>query len=99
MLASTMGTQKEEEAEEARKATTVVGTGWTAVAVTKVGDPPGSGPDQRLQEFLNRLQPVHGSWGSGRLLAGSAFSAVWTDDGRLAVGAVRPDEIYQALSR
>ena len=43
--------------------------------------------DQRLQEFLNRLQPVNGSWGSGRLLAGTAFSAVWTDDGRLAVGA------------
>jgi hypothetical protein len=27
------------------------------------------------------------------------FSAVWTDDGRLAVGAVRPDVIYQALSK
>jgi hypothetical protein len=24
---------------------------------------------------------------------------VWTDDGRIAVGAVRPDVIYQALSR
>ena len=55
--------------------------------------------DQQLKEFLSRLQPVQGSWGSGRLLAGTAFSAVWTDDGRLAVGAVRPDLIYQALSR
>ena len=55
--------------------------------------------DQQLKEFLSRLQPVQGSWGSGRLLAGTAFSAVWTDDGRLAVGAVRPDLIYQTLSR
>ena len=42
---------------------------------------------------------MSGSWGSGRLLAGTAFSAVWTDDGRLAVGAVRPEVIYQALNR
>jgi hypothetical protein len=33
------------------------------------------------------------------LLTGTAFSAVWTDDGRLAIGPVRPDLIYQALSR
>ena len=64
-----------------------------------MGDPSSSGADQQLKAFLNRLQPVQGSWGSGRLLAGTAFSAVWTDDGRLAVGAVRPDLIYQALSR
>jgi hypothetical protein len=55
--------------------------------------------DQKLKAFRDKLQPVQGSWGSGRLLAGTAFSAVWTDDGRLAVGAVRPDVIYQALSR
>ena len=91
--------QDRKQAEEARKATIVVGTGWTAVAITKVGDPSTSEADQQLKAFLNRLQPVHGSWGSGRLLAGTAFSAVWTDDGRLAVGAVRPDLIYQALSR
>jgi outer membrane lipoprotein-sorting protein len=93
------GAQDRKQAEEARKATTVVGTGWTAVAITKVGDPSTSEADQQLKAFLNRLQPVHGSWGSGRLLAGTAFSAVWTGDGRIAVGAVRPDLIYQALSR
>ena len=31
------------------------------------------------------------------LLAGTAFSAVITDDGRLAVGAVKPDLLYRAL--
>jgi outer membrane lipoprotein-sorting protein len=87
------------QAEETRNATTVVGTGWTAVAITKVGNPAAGEADQQLKAFLNRLQPVNGSWGSGRLLAGTAFSAVWTDDGRIAVGAVRPDVIYQALSR
>jgi outer membrane lipoprotein-sorting protein len=92
----TPSTQDGEQAQEAR---TVVGTGWTAVVVTKVGELSNSQSDQQLKEFLSKLQPVRGSWGSGRLLAGTAFSAVWTDDGRLAVGAVRPDVIYQALSR
>jgi outer membrane lipoprotein-sorting protein len=96
----TPSAQDRKQADEARNATTVVGTGWTAVAVRKVGDLSNSQSDQQqLEAFLSKLQPVQGSWGSGRLLAGTAFSAVWTDDGRLAVGAVRPDVIYQALSR
>ena len=88
-----------QDREQAQNARTVVGTGWTAVVVTKVGDLSNSQSDQQLKEFLNKLQSVQGPWGSGRLLAGTAFSAVWTDDGRLAVGAVRPDVIYQALNR
>jgi outer membrane lipoprotein-sorting protein len=95
----TPSAQDRKQGEEARKATAVVGTGWTAVAVTKVDDLSNRQSDQQLKAFLDKLQPVHGSWGSGRLLAGTAFSAVWTDDGRLAVGAVRPDLIYQALNR
>jgi outer membrane lipoprotein-sorting protein len=95
----TPSAQDRKQAEEAQRASTVVGTGWTAVAVIKVGEQSSRQNDQQLKEFLSRLQPVQGSWGSGRLLAGTAFSAVWTDDGRLAVGAVRPDLIYQALSR
>jgi hypothetical protein len=95
----TPGAQDRQRAEDAKNATTVVGTGWTAVAVTKVGEPATSEADQRLKAFLSRLQPVQGDWGSGRLLAGTAFSAVWTDDGRFAVGAVRPELIYQALNR
>src|SRR4029453_2433517 len=92
----TPSAQDRKQAERARE---VIGTGWTAVAVTKVGDLSNSQSDQQLKAFLSKLQPVQGSWGSGRLLAGTAFSAVWTDDGQLAVGAVRPDVIYQALSR
>jgi len=95
----TPGAEDRQQAETARKATKIVGTGWTAVRITKIGDLSNSQTDQQLKAFLAKLQPVHGSWGSGQLLAGTAFSAVWTDDGRLAVGAVRPDVIYQALSK
>ncbi|HJV12390.1 MAG TPA: sigma-E factor regulatory protein RseB domain-containing protein [Propionibacteriaceae bacterium] len=85
--------------EQAQNGAKIVGSGWTAVAVRKIENPSNSQTDQQLKAFRDKLQPVQGSWGSGRLLAGTAFSAVWTDDGRLAIGAVRPDVIYQALSR
>jgi hypothetical protein len=95
----TPSAQDRKQAEEARKASKVVGNSWTAVTIRKVGDLQNGQAEQQLKAFLDKLQPVHGSWGSGRLLAGTAFSAVWTDDGRLAVGAVRPDLIYQALNK
>jgi len=95
----TPSAQDRKKAAEARKAPKVVGNGWTAVAIRKVGDVSNGQADQQLKAFLEKLQPVHGSWGSGRLLAGTAFSTVWTDDGRVAVGAVRPEVIYQALSK
>jgi len=88
--------QAREEAEEARAETKVVGSGWSTVVVREVGSPDGNEPSE-LQGFLSQLPRVSGSWGSGRLLAGTAFSAVLTDDGRLAVGAVRPEKLYQAL--
>jgi outer membrane lipoprotein-sorting protein len=88
-------------------APTVVGTGWTTVVISKVppttasGTPtsrPGSGGDQ-LEQILRQLPHVSGDWGSGRLLAGTAFSAVLTDDGRLAVGSVTPEVLYAALKK
>lgn len=85
----------EDKAESVREATEVVGTGWTSVVVTEVPD---SATDGQLATFVNTLQPVSGAWGSGRLLAGTAFSAVLTDDGRLAVGAVQPELLYDALA-
>jgi outer membrane lipoprotein-sorting protein len=72
----------------------VVGTGWTAVHVDQA--PTGALPDQ-LRQVVDALPKVSGSWGSGRLLSGSLFSAVLTDDGRVAVGAVPPELLYQAL--
>jgi len=88
--------QVREEAREAHDAAKVVGTGWSTVVVQNLGASDGSkSPD--LQGFLGQLPRVSGDWGSGRLLSGTAFSAVLTDDGRLAIGAVRPEKLYQAL--
>lgn len=92
-------------AEKARQDAepTVVGEGWTAVLVSRVpdtgaaaqGEQSTDGPD--IQAYLAQLPTVSGSWGSGRLLAGTAFSVVITDDGRVASGAVAPDLLYDAL--
>ena len=89
--------QAREEAQEARDQVKIVGSGWSTVAVSKTsGDPTASGSAE-LEGFLSQLKPVSGDWGSGRLLAGTAFSVVLTDDGRVAVGAVKPDKLYEAL--
>ena len=86
----------------------VVGEGWTTVVVGTLpkGDLPDAKPDEQggergegpdLQAYLAQLPKVSGSWGSGRLLAGTAFSVVITDDGRVAAGAVGPELLYDAL--
>jgi outer membrane lipoprotein-sorting protein len=86
-----------EDASEAGDQVKIVGSGWSTVAVSKAsGDPAASGSPE-LEGFLSQLKPVSGAWGSGRLLAGTAFSAVLTDDGRIAVGAVEPEKLYEAL--
>jgi outer membrane lipoprotein-sorting protein len=80
----------------------VVGQGWTTVVVSEVPDNPDSGSDQadeQLRSFLQQLPRVSGSWGSGRLLSGTAFTAVVTDDGRLAIGSVTPEVLYAALEK
>ena len=77
---------------------TVVGSGWTTVAVAPV--PSGSlTGSATVKQVLRVLPKVSGTWGSGRLLRGTLFSAVLTDDGRVAVGAVAPDRLYTALAR
>jgi hypothetical protein len=48
--------------------------------------------------FLAAMPEVSGEWGSGRVLAGTLFSAIVTDDGRFAVGAVTPEVLGAALS-
>jgi outer membrane lipoprotein-sorting protein len=89
--------QARENAQQARDSVKIVGSGWSTVAVRKVsGDPDASGSPE-LQGFLSKLQRVSGSWGAGRLLAGNAFSVVLTDDGRIAMGAVKPETLYKAL--
>lgn len=80
-----------------------VGEGWTSVLVAKLPADAASGQSSgdagSLTSMLGVLPKVEGTWGSGHLLQGTLFSALVTDDGRVAVGAVPPSELYAALAR
>ncbi len=92
----------EQQTPDQRQAPKVVGEGWTTVVIFDLPANLGSGTgqgDKQLQAFLSQLPRVSGSWGSGRLLAGTAFTAVVTDDGRLAIGSVTPEVLYAALEK
>jgi outer membrane lipoprotein-sorting protein len=75
---------------------TIVGAGWTAVAVTKLDL---AKSDQTAAALLRTLPEVSGSWGHGRLLSTTLVNAVITDDGRVAVGSVAPEKLYSALAK
>ena len=86
----------------------VVGEGWGTVLVAKMpapdastGGSAGAAADKNIAQLLKLvtlLPSVTGSWGSGHLMAGTAFSALLTDDGRIVVGAVTPEGLYAALA-
>jgi len=87
----------------------VVGKGWGTVMVVKMpaagaksaDGSTGAAADKslaQLTKIVTMLPKVSGSWGSGHLMAGTAFSALLTDDGRLVVGAVTPEGLYAALA-
>ncbi|MEO8556217.1 MAG: sigma-E factor regulatory protein RseB domain-containing protein [Actinomycetota bacterium] len=91
---------------------TVIGKGWGTVLVVKLPAPDaaaspgtsgttGAAADKtvaQLRAFAGLLPKVSGAWGSGHLMAGTAFSVLLTDDGRLLVGAVTPEGLYAALA-
>jgi outer membrane lipoprotein-sorting protein len=81
-----------------RPKSTVIGTGWTSVLVARVGDTGQAPSDRTAQAFLERLPRVSGDWGSGRLLTGTIFSALLTDDGRLLTGAVSGQRLTQVAA-
>jgi outer membrane lipoprotein-sorting protein len=79
----------------------VVGSGWSTVVVAPFAvDSAASATDvgKQLNGILKALPTTSGTWGRGHVLEGTLFSAVITDDGRLAVGAVGPDQLYAALA-
>lgn len=78
---------------------TIVGQGWTAVYLADAGKQAVAKGDEDMQETLNALPRVSGTWGTGRLFSSRLMSAVITDDGRIAAGAVRPELLYDALER
>jgi outer membrane lipoprotein-sorting protein len=88
----------------------VVGQGWGSVLVAKMPAPDVSGTPggsagatadkslAQLMKFVGLLPKVSGTWGSGHLMAGTVFSVLLTDDGRIVVGAVTPEGLYAALA-
>jgi outer membrane lipoprotein-sorting protein len=78
----------------------VIGKAWTTVVVARTPVSAGDAANMpgQLSQLMRALPRVSGSWGSGRLLAGSLFSVLLTNDGRLVVGAVTPQRLYDALA-
>jgi hypothetical protein len=77
----------------------VVGEGWDTVVITKrsaaePGQRPEGAPD------LSAVgTPVSGPWGSGRLISTAIGTAIVTDDGRVAAGAVPQQILDEALGK
>jgi outer membrane lipoprotein-sorting protein len=72
----------------------------TPGASTPAGStPPGSSAGDSaavLHALLASATPVHGAWGTGRLLRTSLVSVLITDQGSAYVGAVQPSVLYAA---
>jgi outer membrane lipoprotein-sorting protein len=89
---------------------TMLGTGWLSVAVLPgpaasrlaagadgpaAGGAADSGEAQAvLGALLASARPVHGSWGSGRLLTTRLVNVLITSSGRVLAGAVTPSVLY-----
>ncbi|MET7459503.1 DUF2092 domain-containing protein [Nonomuraea sp. NPDC005501] len=48
------------------------------------------------ESLLKAATPVSGTWGSGKLIRTKLVTALITDDGRVLIGAVTPEEITKA---
>lgn len=101
--------ERPDVAEEAKQAErpTLVGDGWTTVVVARVpqladvtnpdtgageaGEPNGD----LLRGVLDGLPRVSGDWGSGRLFTSKLLTGLATDDGRVLIGAVTPERLYE----
>ena len=90
------------ERPEALSEPTVVGSGWSQVVVADLpkGDPATAteGISEEVTGVLAALPVVSGDWGSGRVVDGTLVSAIITDDGRVAIGAVDPATLGAALA-
>ncbi|HYK31378.1 MAG TPA: hypothetical protein VEV63_05420 [Streptosporangiaceae bacterium] len=64
------------------------------LVIAAPGSPQGGQVLALLRILLNSAAPVHGAWGSGRLLRTSLFSALITNNGKVLIGAVTPAVLY-----
>ncbi len=69
------------------------GTRGSSEGYGRGGDPAGT-----ALALIEALPAESGPWGTGRVLRGTLFSAILTDDGRVAIGAVRPEALGAALA-
>ena len=78
------------------------GSGWATVAVMDLPEAAKAANqaegDEQAKVLLESLPVVSETWGKGRLLSTVLVNAVITDDGRLAVGSVEPEKLYEALA-
>ena len=81
--------------QQQRDKPTVVGDGWDRVIVEKV---PQNNPD-RAKQIAGLGTPTSGPWGNGRLVKTAVGTAIITDDGRVAAGAVPEQVLSETLSR
>ncbi|RZT86241.1 outer membrane lipoprotein-sorting protein [Pseudonocardia sediminis] len=86
----------------------IVGDGWDTVVVaqTPKGEPGTAKPDEQAgpdgagAPDLSQLgTPVSGAWGSGRQIGTAVGTAIITDDGRIAAGAVPAQVLTEALAK
>lgn len=80
---------------------TVIGSTWTSVFVARVPQDALSGSGERgnpLGALLSTLPRVSGTWGSGQILKSKLVTALLTDDGRLLIGAVTADRLFQVAA-
>ena len=75
---------------------TVVGDGWDTVVVEKLPAQQGQRPGDGLAGIGT---PISGSWGSGHLISTAVATAIVTDDGRIAVGAVPEQVLSETLAK
>jgi outer membrane lipoprotein-sorting protein len=81
----------------------VIGSGWTSVVEATLPKPKDSqaqpGEGQQLEGILDMLPAASGTWGKGHVFAGTLFSVLVTDDGRVFAGAVAPEKLYEAAAK
>lgn len=82
----------------------VVGDGWDRVVIAQRPTTPPNGQNQpnrpgNAPDLSTLGTPVSGPWGQGRLITTAVATAIVTDDGRIAVGAVPEQVLSEALGR
>jgi outer membrane lipoprotein-sorting protein len=94
--------------DQATPGVSTIGSGWLTVLELPSSEltpnAPGAGAKSPgdstavLRTLLLSATPVHGAWGSGRLLRTSLVSVLMTDQGTTFAGAVQPSVLYAAAA-